>query len=345
LYSAPPLEQGPLALIGRLLGQPVATAEELGGGRNSRVFRVEVADGYPVAVKVYARPERLRTEYRALGFLWEKGIRAVPRPLAADPDSGCAAYQFIPGEKILTGEVSGEDIDAAVAFLVSLRQLAQCPDSRALPAASEACPALGEIAGNIEQRLGRFSGLPDQEGAQRPLRRFLAEEFAPALALACRTVAPRAGNQWTAPLAEPLKTLSPSDFGFHNALRQTDGTLVFLDFEHFGWDDPAKMAADFLLHPHESMAIDPNLRQRFLDHLLSRFDPGKGWLEERVRLALPLYGLKWCIILLNEFLPDALARRRFAGAWAPAEENLQLAQLEKARAMLQLSQQALTQIL
>jgi hypothetical protein len=26
------------------------------------------------------------------------------------------------------------------------------------------------------------------------------------------------------------RTLSPSDYGFHNALRRPDGTLVFLDF-------------------------------------------------------------------------------------------------------------------
>ena len=46
-----------------------------------------------------------------------------------------------------------------------------------------------------------------------------------------------------------LRVLSPSDFGFHNALRRPDGTIVFVDFEYFGWDDPAKMMADAMLHP------------------------------------------------------------------------------------------------
>ena len=42
------------------------------------------------------------------------------------------------------------------------------------------------------------------------------------------------------------RTLSPSDFGFHNALKRSDGRIVFLDFEYFGWDDPAKMTAEEL---------------------------------------------------------------------------------------------------
>ena len=32
----------------------------------------------------------------------------------------------------------------------------------------------------------------------------------------------------------------------------------------------------------------------------------------RVRAVHPLFGLKWCMILLNEFRPENLARRRFA---------------------------------
>jgi hypothetical protein len=57
------------------------------------------------------------------------------------------------------------------------------------------------------------------------------------------------GLDFDAELAEEMRTLSPSDFGFHNAIRKTDGTLCFIDFEYFGWDDPVKLTADFLHHP------------------------------------------------------------------------------------------------
>ena len=67
------------------------------------------------------------------------------------------------------------------------------------------------------------------------------------------------------------RVLSPSDFGFHNALERPDSQLTFVDFEYFGWDDPAKMLSDFLLHP--AVDIGHELRQRFLDDMLSAMQP------------------------------------------------------------------------
>ena len=84
-------------------------------------------------------------------------------------------------------------------------------------------------------------------------------------------------------LPQEQRSLVPSDFGFHNALRRPDGTLAFFDFEYFGWDDPVKLTADVLLH-----------------------------------------GLRWALIVLNEFLPDCWRRRVMAGAresWAVAKQK------------------------
>jgi hypothetical protein len=127
------------------------------------------------------------------------------------------------------------------------------------------------------------------------------------------------------------RTLSPSDFGFHNALRQPDGRIIFLDFEYFGWDDPAKMIADFLLHP--AMALSAELNRIFALAIFRRF---ADWpdLVRRVESVYPLFGLKWCMIMLNEFLPESYLRRQFA-AGAPEDRSaLQRQQLDKARQML-----------
>ena len=56
-------------------------------------------------------------------------------------------------------------------------------------------------------------------------------------------------------------------------------------------------------------------------------------LRERVRLLLPVYELKWCCIMLNEFLPVGDDRRAFARV----EENREIhrhSQLEKVEAAL-----------
>lgn len=46
--------------------------------------------------------------------------------------------------------------------------------------------------------------------------------------------------------------VSPSDFGFYNAVRSPDG-VRFIDFEFAGWDDPAKTVVDFILQPRVSV--------------------------------------------------------------------------------------------
>ena len=48
----------------------------------------------------------------------------------------------------------------------------------------------------------------------------------------------------------------------------------------------------------------------------------------------PLFGLKWCLILLNEFVADSFQRRQFAATGAADRSALQLQQLDKARRML-----------
>jgi len=53
----------------------------------------------------------------------------------------------------------------------------------------------------------------------------------------------------------------------------------------------------------------------------------------RARLLFPVFQMKWCCIVLNDFLPDSLARRRFADARLDEGER-KAVQLEKARRML-----------
>src|SRR5258707_15893745 len=70
-----------------------------------------------------------------------------------------------------------------------------------------------------------------------------------------------AGLAFDAELPQEWRSLVPSDFGFHNSLRRPDGSLAFLDFEYFGWDDPVKLTADILLHPGKP--LKPSQRTRF----------------------------------------------------------------------------------
>jgi hypothetical protein len=170
--------------------------------------------------------------------------------------------------------------------------------------------------------------------AGTPVAHFVAADLAPAVGDAVerlRRGCAEAGRDFEGLLPQRYRVLSPSDFGLHNALRRSDGTLVFLDFEYFGWDEPAKAVADVMLHAGMSLslALARRYRERVAD-ALRHTDP---LLPERLRLFFPAIRAVWCLILLNEFLPERWARRVLAGV-AEDREVVEARQLEKARSML-----------
>ena len=118
----------------------------------------------------------------------------------------------------------------------------------------------------------------------------------------------RAAGSTPAPtLPAGARTLSPSDFGFHNALLRPDGTLVFIDFEYFGWDDPAKTVADFFLQPQAPLAPE-RLASAFLQRLPAVCGRAPASASGSP-CVYPLLSLKWCLIMLNPFLRPPLPGR------------------------------------
>lgn len=322
----------------RLAGGAIEAIEMIDAGGNSRVYRVVGADGRRFALKVYFRSgsderDRLSCEFEALRFLWDHEVRDVPQPLAADAAAGCALYRLVEGPSA-AGFVTGADIDLAVAFLVRLKELSRLPESGSLPAAAEACFSIQAIVDNIGLRLARLTDRYEGERAYPEVDEFLVRRFEPGMAeiVAWCRAAGAAGPSFDRELETAERTLSPSDFGFHNAVRPADGRLVFVDFEYFGWDDPAKMVVDVLLHP--AMDLAPELKRRFVGGILDGFADYPN-LADRVKIVYPLFGLKWCMIMLNEFLPEHLLRRRFAGGDGFDREARQAEQLAKVRHMLE----------
>jgi hypothetical protein len=103
--------------------------------------------------------------------------------------------------------------------------------------------------------------------------------------------------------------VSPSDFGFHNALFDAAGRATFIDFEYAGRDDPGKLACDFFCQPEVPVPLV--FFDDFLDAIEAplRLDADDLW---RCRALLPAYRIKWVCIILNEFLAVGANRRAFA---------------------------------
>ncbi|WP_262048959.1 phosphotransferase family protein [Bradyrhizobium sp. Bra78] len=315
-----------------LIGAPIRSIEPVRAGGNNRLFRITAVDGARFALKQYPRQasdprDRLATEFRALQFMRQAGATQVPAPLASDPMSGFALYDWIDGQSPVA---NASTVEAAIAFVGELLKLSGHQTAAMMPTASEACFSPADIVAQVERR---FAVLKDAAASHAHLDAFLAVRFA---GTAVRTVE-RAKElcrgehvDFDAPLDSSARCLSPSDFGFHNALQRPDGRLVFLDFEYFGWDDPVKLTCDFMLHP--GMNLSPDLARQFRQGMVGLFGAERGF-DVRLRVCLPLYALRWTMILLNEFLPERWARRVAAGVQAEHRDVLEQ-QLEKAKAML-----------
>ena len=300
-----------LAIGQRLTGQPVHGALQITGGANNGIFRLEDA-GKAYALKVYRRDDddprdRLATEMTAHAFFQRHGVGPVAKMIAADKEEGAALFGWIEGETIDNPREA--DIDTVMEFIATLSRLARQTDAMALPLASEACPSESELVSQIRGRFTRLSQIKDKD-----LSAFLADGFKPTL----ESLLPEPPDCWDLP--PRYQTLSPSDFGFHNALKSAGGGITFLDFEYFGWDDPVKLAADTILHP--GMNLDVNLG-RYAARIFREIFSGDPDFSGRLRRSLPLYALRWCMILLNLYLRDC-----------DIFDEIKWAQLQKAEAML-----------
>jgi hypothetical protein len=322
-----------------LIGRKITSIQRIESGRNSKVYKLLSENSLPYIAKVYYRHglgerNRLQVEFTSLQFLWKHGVRCIPQPIAKDDDKGYSIYEYIDGAEIEPKEVTETDIDYAAQFLMRLADCKNREGSEKLPMASEACLSIQAMIDVIERRLAKFFSLQNTGPQYNDLYRFLNGDFVSAFEEIwkwCIVKLDQSGIPSASELSFNERTLSPSDFGFHNALRRNTGELVFVDFEYFGWDDPAKMIADFLLHP--GMELPSIYKRQFFAEILKHFNQ-YGKMAKRIECLYSLCALNWCLILLNEFIPENFERRTFAGINL-SKSDLLTTQLSKSVHMLQ----------
>jgi hypothetical protein len=299
-----------------------ARIEAAARGGNSRVY-IASANGRKFAVKQYFRHrtdqrDRLQAERSFLEFARAAGITSVPRVVASDSALGVGIYEFIAGRALSPADVTATRVREAAGFFLQLNE--NRAGAQALPLASEACFSVGDHLKLVDRRVERLDTIADPE----------ARRFAGELASRWKQVRSAIAARGAALEVGLERCISPSDFGFHNALVRESGELAFLDFEYAGWDDPAKMLCDFFAHP--AIAVPREHFEAFAAAALA-FAAQPAFIEARARALFPLFQLKWCCIMLNEFVPGAAERRRFANP-TQDEAAARQRQLEKAGGLL-----------
>ena len=324
-------------LFQELQGLQVVAAHRICAGKNSKVYRVSCNDGKMYAVKFYIHPtadgrNRLEQEWKALNFMEGAGVTCVPVPVVRSIDKQAAVFSFLDGEKI--NHHSLKDISEILVFMGRLKSGCNQAAEYGIDLAAESCLSLADIIKNLDYRRRILLKLPCHNNAFKEMHHFLNADFMAAIDASIRFARERLnqfGIREDDILPAQYRCLSPSDFGFHNALRGADGSLQFLDFEYFGWDDPVKAVSDFLLHP--GMELNNQEKTFFYKGFVDLFAEDTLF-EVRFESLMPLFRLKWCLILLNEFLREGMSRRRFAGGVSETDDHLRQVQLRKAKLYL-----------
>lgn len=315
--------------------------EPLRGGANNRVFRVQYDERIAVLKQYFwseADPRnRFETERAFYEILGEAVVLRTPRLKAADLENRQTLLSYVSGRRLKSNEVRHDHVDQALNFVAELNVMRARPVAQTIGEASEACFTMVDHLACVERRLQRLEHSADSPKSEPEFRVLVKEELVPIwdrIRSKMREVERGNGRLQTSE-----RCLSPSDFGFHNALLHEDGRLRFFDFEYAGWDDPAKMVCDFFCQP--AVPVPISCFDSFVygtAHALGLSDMEQFMV--RCRTLLPLYRLKWCGITLNEFVDADRGRRAFALGPGTTQKR-KVRQLEAARFSLKLTRDIL----
>jgi hypothetical protein len=287
----------------RELGAAGATLVQLQGGINNRVFRcgagttMHVIKGYSPAQP--GQRDRMRAEVEFLDYAAQVAPQYVPRLIHRDRVRRCVVLEYVHGKPFPDGISPGQaDVDAAVGFLKRLNADRRAGKRYITYDAADGFFRISDHMANVHTRVAQMGTdhLPIEARAEAAdLLRRLADLTH---AMARRTEALVASGATADAIDRDGRCISPSDFGFHNAIR-TDGGLKFLDFEFAGWDDPAKAYADFVLQPRV-----PVRTSTF--SLLSAVSDDETKVKLRCAVLGPILRLKWVCIILSVLQPIRL---------------------------------------
>ncbi|HIB88220.1 TPA: aminoglycoside phosphotransferase family protein [Candidatus Poribacteria bacterium] len=302
----------------------------LKGGGNNRVFKVKVNGDFYLLKSYFCHPldprDRLETEFSFIHFACENGIQCVPKPIALDRKHQMALYQFIEGKQLTNLEIKEVHVQQAINFFKELNKYRNTDSAKKLPDASEACFSIQDHVSIVSERIKNLKEIENQE-----VQDFITQALVP--------IWERVKDQILDQLSESIslssnriaaehQRISPSDFGFHNAILARNDQLYFIDFEYAGWDDPAKMVCDFFCHP--AVPVDFN----FFDLFVRAISGVYPCFSYTCKLLLPIHQIKWSCIMLNDFLPIDGKRRKFADTIVDHEKH-KANQLQKAKKNLQ----------
>lgn len=316
-----------------LASNPYAPLSPLSGGANNQVYVV----GKDKVAKRYFYDQtdgrdRFKVERAFYHYCDASSLDGYPRPLGWCADQRIGLFAFVKGTQ--PQAVQQRHVDGALSFAINLNTSRCTPEGKALPLASEACFSLSAHIQTVASRIEQMRTWPADSPLENSFHSFVSTGLVPRLQQTVKQISESYNtSEIGAELREEERCISPSDFGFHNCIEAHDGTFSFFDFEYAGWDDPAKLVCDFFCQPR--VPVHASFFTPFATRLATglRLVSTEAFIK-RCKALLPLYRLKWCAIVLNEFAPVGSRRRCFSLGEAQNPDRMRM-QLGRAQNMLE----------
>jgi len=280
------------------------TLERLCGGINNQVFRCGdgarkwVIKGYAPAQS--GQRDRMQAEQQFLQFASEVAPGFTPALIHTDEDRRCVVLENLEGNAFPEGmPPPAEAVESAVRFFDLLNREPRLARESIKLDAAEGFLSLRQHLGNVQERLCAMSS-EHVESSMKPIAKVLLKKIHRELAQVEEQTNKLIEKGIVKDAIDPdQRCVSPSDFGFHNAI-STGAGIRFIDFEFAGWDDPAKATLDFILQPRVPVV-------GYGSHLLSAWQPELHYsIHLRCQHLAPILRLKWLCILLAVLNPDRL---------------------------------------
>jgi hypothetical protein len=283
------------------LGCSLNTLVPLRGGMNSLVYQCSAANTSFV-IKGYAQNrtsdhDRFTSEVQFLTYAQIAANEFVPKLLQADVESRCIVLEFLEGDAYEEGSTpSAEDIAKALDFVRAMNADRLAARNAISCRAADGFLFLTEHLADIELRIKQMAFEHLHVSLSDEAKTLIAQLKAKHQELQKNTSRGILTGAVTDALTPDQTCLSPSDFGFHNAIRTSKG-VRFIDFEFAGWDDPSKAVIDFDLQPR--VPLTPKVRH--LRWAIPWWGPRH---DDRSVALYPILRLKWACIVASPLVHD-----------------------------------------
>ena len=302
-----------------------ATKKE--GGINNSVFALETGQKKFI-IKIYPKNRhgslrRLKAESEFLSYANSVCPEFTPKLIAVNQDMQSILMEYCEGASISDMTMIKENaIHTAVLFIEQLNNKREEDRNIITQQATEGFQRISEHVENVRLRLKTLNSSHISKNL-RGRSNSIIEKLHLTFNLTNEKVKKHLNNSdHLDRVLQESFFVSPGDFGFHNAVMRKN-SIIFLDFEYSGWDDPAKIIIDFFLQPKVPISENKESFSKFVD-VFTQYTEKQNLLE-RIRILRPILCIKWMTIIVSFLNPE----RKFVSKFNDKNAEHQLETCEK----------------